>query len=368
MAYNKNTGIPQFEDLKRWLMENRGGHPAAGGKEVVIRCPWCGDSRNHRDAHLYVGPKKGLGIIKYNCFLCPASGTVNSEFFRMINCRDIGLINEVYEYQRSKMKDPDFNYQDYVGPTRNQLWISNQDAVNPLEKLAYINSRLGSTFQFDHLARLKICVNLNRFLQDNGVGERTRSARIVQQFSDACIGFLSMDNNYMTMRTLGDESKLDRDIARRYNYYLINSNAWNPVTFYTVPGTVDLQKPITFHISEGVFDTLGIWHHVVPKEQRPNAIFSAACGKTNYMYLMRYFFTVLMIPPSLSSIHLYIDKEPDGSIDLDQYSYFLNRMAELQVPMTIHVNNYPGEKDFGVARELTLDTVIYHQDYTERTF
>ena len=46
-----------LDRLRKFLLNKfPNAHIAAGGKEVVIRCPFCGDSqKDMRDAHFYIG-------------------------------------------------------------------------------------------------------------------------------------------------------------------------------------------------------------------------------------------------------------------------------------------------------------------------
>ena len=66
------------EKLKKFLLNNfTVSHLASGGKEGVIRCPFCGDSQKKRnDAHFYIGLQEDKDTDfyqvppKYHCFLC----------------------------------------------------------------------------------------------------------------------------------------------------------------------------------------------------------------------------------------------------------------------------------------------------------
>ena len=77
------------ERLKYFLLNHFPvAHTASGGKEVVIRCPFCGDSqKDKRDAHFYIGLQTDKDTDfyqvapKYHCFLCNKGGTLSGDVF-----------------------------------------------------------------------------------------------------------------------------------------------------------------------------------------------------------------------------------------------------------------------------------------------
>lgn len=46
MNYNTSEA---FESLKAYLIQNFNAKPASGGKEIIKRCHFCGDSRDPSD-------------------------------------------------------------------------------------------------------------------------------------------------------------------------------------------------------------------------------------------------------------------------------------------------------------------------------
>lgn len=352
-----STGIPEFEALKEYLIREKNGRIQAGGKECVIRCPWCGDSRDKTDAHLYVGPsKKNNMAISYNCFLCGQGDAVAGDFFRMINCYDADLIAEVIMYNKVRcggvIKQRNQNKQRMqTPPAKMPAKFSNFE--RSLMKLNYINSRLGTNYSFEELAALKVCISLKEFLKQNHIRGLTRDVNIVQQFENFGVGFLSVNNTYMVMRTV-DGNVLTGDVDQRYNNYLLIPHP-NQLLFYVIPSRVDATRPMEFYICEGPFDALGLYNMV---GRKPNTVIAACCGKGRYTQLMTYFFTQAYIPPALCTIHMCIDKSDDGSINLDQYKGFFFRMNKLHAAVHVHVNDFPGEKDFGVSIDRIQDRIV----------
>ena len=91
-----------FIALRDYLIENYNAKRASGGKECIIRCPFCGDSRDTSKAHMYIGVnKKHNNAISYNCFKCNSGGIVGLEFLKKLNIYDMTLINLVLDYNKS---------------------------------------------------------------------------------------------------------------------------------------------------------------------------------------------------------------------------------------------------------------------------
>ena len=85
-----------FESLKEYLRIHFNAKVASGGREIVKRCHFCGDSKDQTHAHLYIGYKDGL--IRYNCFKCGAKGIVDKRFLYDLGCYDerlVGLITDL---------------------------------------------------------------------------------------------------------------------------------------------------------------------------------------------------------------------------------------------------------------------------------
>lgn len=357
--------IPEFEDLKEWLVKNRNGKVAAGGSQVTIRCPYCGDSRNPRNQHMYIGPdRRNSMVLSYHCFLCNCGGALHPKFFRDIECYETDIINAVCEYNRNiwrngppKNSGVDENRKRKRGP-RKQAIIRPPDPgedENIQAKLSYINHRLGVRMTLEDTARLKIILNLNRYLRDNHVWGSTRNKEIMAELSRVTIGFLSVDNSHVILRTVVDPSeiRLSENLRRRYINYTIFT-APGLYLYYVIPGIVDPSKPIKVCITEGPFDILGVYFHVV--KDHNNCIFAAAAGKTGYCGLMEYLFTKIRIPPHMCELHVFSDND----MNIKEYDDLLKDMYIVNTRgVVLHRNAYPGEKDYGVPGHKINDTIIY---------
>lgn len=347
-------GIPEFEDLKEYLISERNGRSASGGTQCTIRCPYCGDSRDYRNQHMYVGPnRKANNLICFNCFLCNMGGQVNLKFFRDIDCYETDLINEILDYNNHCAKRNNYSrISDRYNNAPVNTVLSIGDVEEAFEKLAYINNRLGSNLDFADVSRLKIVLNLNRYLLDNHIGNTTRYPQIMNELSQKSIGFLSVDNSHVIMRAIVDPRTLSPTIARRYNNYTIFITP-NNYLYYIIPGQVNPSKPITIYMTEGVMDILSVYLNIV--QNKDNCIFAASCGKTQFCGLSKYIFTVMGVPPQLSNIQLYSDND----MNMNEFGRFRNQMNILGVPITIHRNTMDGEKDFGVPANKIIDSIVH---------
>jgi len=67
--------------------------PASGNREIVVRCPYCGDSDNKRHAHFYISvPESDKDLPRYDCKKCPQCGILTDEVLRKLGCNDSSLL------------------------------------------------------------------------------------------------------------------------------------------------------------------------------------------------------------------------------------------------------------------------------------
>ena len=358
-----DTGIPEFEDLKAYLINEKGGKSAAGGSQCTIRCIYCGDSRDPRNQHMYIGPdRRNNMVLSYHCFLCNTGGAITPKFFRDMECYDTELINEVYEYNRNIWKNGPPKNSGYEVDTRRRRNREHKKTIirapfpgedeNIELKLNYINNRLGIRLNFEESAKLKIILNLNRYLRDNHIWGSTRNKEIMMELSRVTIGFLSVDNSHVILRTVVDpnEVRLSETIRMRYINYTVFTAPGNYL-YYIIPGVVDPTRKITICITEGPFDILGVYFHVV--KNHDNCLFAAAAGKTGYCSLMNYIFTRIQIPPIMCDLHVYSDND----MDVREFDKLMKQMYELNVRVTLHKNAKQGEKDYGVPANRIIDVI-----------
>ncbi len=318
--------------------------PAAGNTEIIVRCPFCGDSKIQSHAHLYISVPRTVDEISfYDCKKCPAHGMVDDDFLRKIGCLDTNVLVAVSQHNTEVMKLPKYRTIKNIDvyPLR---YTTITDNKFTRIKLEYINKRLGTNFTFSHLVSLKIFLNLYDIVQTNRL-ELTREEAVVNQLSNSFIGFISYDNSFATMRRVFNKN-LIKSIDKRYiNYHLVEKLDDNK-DFYVIPTHVDVYNPnrVKIHITEGVFDILSVFCNMNNYNTQQN-IYIASGGKSYKQALQ---FVLSEFGLINYEVHLYPDK------DVDEYQLsrlVLDKIQMLPSNIFIHRNSMDDEKDFGVPKE-----------------
>lgn len=341
-----SSASPAFEALKEYMKENYNAKIASGGREIVKRCHFCGDSRDPSQAHLYIGLKDDA--IVYNCFKCNSKGLVDGKFMRDLGCYDTNIISLCNE-QKDKFisSDRGSNRLKTFSPSRPPIIpLSNNEFAQ--KKLNYLSERMGYIFNSSDAARFKIILNLKDFLMANNIDRYTRKPELVDEIDKFFIGFLSIDNRYVILKRLVPKGKLPQYIDYRYINYDIFGGYEGGLKYYTIPNTLSLLLPVDIHIAEGAFDILSIYLSVAPLGS--NAVYGAICGKS-YMSLVRFF--IVNYGFTNFNLHLY----PDSDIGLNQMQAIKEDVKPFGARVYVHRNISPDQKDYGVSMDLINDSI-----------
>lgn len=332
-----------FKNLVAFIKEFHNGKSASGGTEVVKKCHICGDSKDPKSRHMYIGLQRQSGLIVYNCFKCNSSGIVNSTFLRDMdyyhNTVELGI--EIDKYNAKILNNPRniaLRYKESNIAYANN-YIFNKDMA--MRKLEVINKRLDTTLSLEEASNLKIIFNLKDFLYSNNIRELTRNPNIVDILDKYFMGFLSVDNSFITMRRLVPEGKLPEFIDKRYVNYNVFGKIDNSCRHYIIPVNVDTFKPIKIYITEGTFDILSMYLNVV--EDKNQCIFSSIGGKSYYM-MIKFFLE------KFGFINIEFHLCPDNDVTDDYLSDIFYKLKPYNIPLYIHRNISDGEKDFGVCK------------------
>lgn len=323
---------------------------ASGQSELICRCPFCGDSKDLKHAHMYISvPQSEEELAFYDCKKCPAHGVVDIDFLRKIGCEDTSLLVEV-----SKHNSEVFNLPKYRSIKQVDVYPLNMNYIrdNPLNKfkLQYINERIGSNFKISDLPYLKIFLNLYDIININRL-ELTRHQMTCDDLDKWFIGFISYDNSFAGLRKL-TEKDLYKTINKRYiNYTLVNKTD-DAKNFYVIPTMINRvsPNPVKIHLAEGQFDILSIFYNLNNCNREQNIYI--ACGGKSYTQALE--FILLETGVINYEIHYYPDK------DVNDNEFFINVQQKIQwLPsnIIIHRNTYPGEKDYGVPMNRINDTI-----------
>lgn len=339
-------------------------HLASNGREVVFRCPFCGDSQKDlRDAHFYVGLQTQYDTDtyqsppKYHCFLCERGGILTGETLLEIVNYDIEAEELVYElnilannYRKtSKNTNKYFIKQNYttIGCVENTI-LDNT-------KLEYLNNRLGLSLTINQALKDKVVFDIQYFLYYNGVNKFNLSIEEMHALSENFIGFLSLDNSFITMRNFTGKQLKYPALKKRYiKYPIINEENDIMLTrYYCAPSIVNTLsiEPINIHVAEGPFDILSILYNLRGNNREDN-IYIAAGGKA-YFNAVYTIINKMKLSPNIV-IHVY----PDNNVNNDQVKFMSRKIASLDIPIYVHRNIKNGEQDFGVRKSRINENIF----------
>lgn len=332
-------------DFRNFLLASiPGSKVAAGGKEVICRCPFPGCT--DRSRHMYISIGGDGKPPMYHCFKCGNGDIVNNRFLSMFNIYDEEIIKYTNDQVSTHKSTKGYKYSKFRPSKLNNIYIAN--TKRSYDKLSYINNRLGSNLSFMDLLSLKIVLNISDLLDTNNITAYTRSNNLMLELDENFLGFISADNNYLVLRNL-NKGNVSKYIDSRYvNYNIFGKSDGSK--HYIIPTQVDLNdpRPIQINLAEGCFDILSIYLNDPYKDRK---VYCAINGKS-YSAIAQNFLITLGV--TNVEFHLYSDNDVDNN-------YLYNQMKEiiaLGIPVFIHRNLFPGEKDFGVRCDHIKDSII----------
>ena len=316
----------------------------------VVRCPYCGDSKNPKHAHLSI--KIDLtsdDVMLYRCFKCNESGILTPQ-----TLEDIGIpmslrdIKTFESFNRSYSRNTNYGIDK---PKNYCVGIESPSSIAD-NKLLYISNRIGKEFNYSNCVKYKIILTLSEFLKRNNIRiTNSQDTKIpnalyipigtLRELDLNYVGFLSSNNNKITFRDISQNS-----VGYFGRYYKLTLDAYNqsPNTFYGLNNSFDLlyTNDMNIHIAEGTFDILSVKENLHPQNSE-NALFFASCGY-GFSTILKY----LIYKGVTSDINLHIYSDADKS-DLDHYKALHKKNIDLWLDhVIIHRNRFEGEKDFGV--------------------
>lgn len=341
-----------IERYKKFLLSHISTSSIAGGGKVInCRCFECPDSKDPRSKHFYISiPQNPNEPSLYYCHKCHCSGIVSYKKLIEWGIYDEGIAIQLTNYNKKCSENPSNNkyYNRILYRIRNTITTDDETSRIKLNK---INTRLGTSFNYEDLHKLKIVLNLNDLLKENRITNLTRDISIVSQIDANFMGFISIDNAFLNMRRLCDEGKVYKSIDKRYINYKIFDKFDTSERFYTIPTEIDLRNPnrVPIHIAEGPFDILSIYKNL--RKEEPG-IYTSIAG-SNYFGIAMYFLSVFKIPHV--ELHYYPDNDKYGSNQV--MCRLANLLKPIQAPFYIHRNQCIGEKDFGVSPDRIKESI-----------
>lgn len=321
--------------------------------ELMIRCPYCGDSnKNSTHTHLYIGLSY-KNSIPYYCQRCATSDYVDSSFLKDIGINDTNLmvyVDKIKKEYKKQKKTRKLNDNEILNKIVNSNEKSKQELILPkfknskrnLSKYDYFMNR----FSFDKeiitpdylIENYKVIFSFKDFILDNNIEDLYVGDYMLENLVKNYIGFLSSDQSYIIFRNILP------DVPKNQRYYMYNIfDDKTGKRFYTTKSHIDiLTDKINLVMSEGPFDIIGIREYFY-KEKDDNTIFVSVNGK-GYNLIVNYFARLGFIN---MDIYIYSDKD----VDLSMYKNFKkNNSVFLNNKIRVYYNKI--NKDYGVKRDL----------------
>lgn len=304
---------------------------------VVVRCPFCGDSRNSQShAHMYIKCKvDGNRFPVFMCQRCGQNGIFDTYTLELLDIydTDIELLYKSYKVNMSKQFGGKLQYNNKIKNIKIPMPLNN---TNTIRKIKYIEDRLGIKLTGKDISKYKLIFNIIDFLQINNIDQYTRDKRIIEGIDNQYIGFLSINKEYLNCRNTGP---IDNYLKRYINYNIFGLDD-NTKKFYTLSNTVDCMRNVEIIIAEGPFDIIGIYNHIYDKDDK-DRIFVASLGMS-CLSLVKYFIKQGFI---FCDLKIFADK----GVNLSYYRDIKKKLGyKFKGTMEIFYNEMKGEKDFGV--------------------
>lgn len=330
------------DELKEYILNTiPDAKLVSGGREILMRCRFCGDSADPTHKHFYIGLGYDNKPIMFNCFKCGESGILTPNILRELDLIDYSIAEKAVQFNKQ------------VSVNNNRLntnaeiyYISNSFIRNKNEsftKRDYINSRLGLNLSFSEMIANKIVLNLFDLLNRNQIPFNSNN-NWLNELDQHFVGFLSEDNNFLI------ERNVDSSADVRYFKYNIHGKINTDKRYYILPCNIDLTdpRPINVHIAEGPFDILSIKYNVVQNDEQN--LFIAIGGKA-YKNIVRHVLSHMGL--FNVTFHLYVDADIQDYIIRDIVKY----VRPFNSSIFIHRNGFQGQKDYGVSKDLIIDNM-----------
>lgn len=317
----------------------------ASGKELTMRCPFCGDSsKSQMSTNFYINiDQESNKFLNYKCFRasCEVSGVVDQYFLERLGFFKYDCIKDLNSYMAHKNK-LNKNIKTYNGKIRKEInnVIDTKSEISD-KKLRYINNRMGLDLSYEDLYNLKINLDLNSLLRLNNVEIPYNKTYYYDALSAYGVSFISTYNDYVIIRDISKSGKLHK----RYTNINIFDNYDNVTKAYNIPTKIDLLSTETtvLNITEGAFDILGVYYHLDIDRDYENQIFVAASGAGLLNVILHYI-------KEYGLIDLKINIFSDADVSKSKYNALYKLKKYLyKFDVTIYYNSIG--KDFGVRKD-----------------
>ncbi len=259
--------------------------------ELIIRCPYCGDSSHKSKHHLYLKLFSDNGIFPFYCFKCGTSGSA----IKLI--KDMNLYN--YEIsiklipKSFENKFKEINYNSYEN-------LANRKQSE--DKLSYVKKRLGIT---------EIPEYIRRTIITNYTKTPNISTGMVELLNKYYVGFLSFHKKRIFSRYYYNDN--NSDFTRYINLSFDDTTDY----FMVIPN--DSINPLSIGkiiVGEGVFTSLSGYLKLSKDLNFTNSVVVAGSGKS-YLKAVKYAIYNFGIPDW--HIYVLVDSDVNDSFIENQF-------------------------------------------------
>lgn len=269
---------------------------ASNGRQSIVRCPYCGDSKDKSHHHLYI--KLEMPSFFF-CQICGTAGLTDKMLFTDLNLYDPTLfsmldeVNKDFERNQKKVitvrknqgvsKSPLVKKSSGSKEKSNGVQIPDEGFVIPTydfdhvelkPKIDYLEKRLGVKINQNFCRKYKIILDSDFFFATNGITKFTQEDGVLDDLREFYIGFLSSDSNFITFRCIDTTIQ---GLLRYYDYNITGVQD-NRGKFYTSANLLDCTcETLTINMAEGIISAIGGSEYIGKYDR--STIVCAANGK-----------------------------------------------------------------------------------------
>lgn len=266
-----------YEIIKRHL-DNSYCRFIQSSNEIIIRCPYCGDSRKHLNkGHFYIGQSDNTFLYQCKRAECNATGIVNKRLLEDINIYDIELISKIVKMSFSNS----LKKINIIQNSKNLLRFNNYNfnlfkSIYP-NKVNYIYSRLYNIDNDIDLNKYRIILSIKDFVNTYGLSLNKYQLSILDELELNTIGFLNFNGSAISFRYI--------PITSKYRYFKMKLT--NDVDIYAIRNNLNLEdlNPIKINICEGAIDAINIKNRL--KKESEDELF-LSCNGSDYINKIEY--------------------------------------------------------------------------------
>lgn len=320
------------------------------GTQCQVKCIFCGDSKKSDHGHLSI--KIDLHDhepMMYRCFRadCQQKGILTTSMLQQLGCTDMQTIIELAQYNQTISKNIDKPFNDKVSKGFEMV---NLDISDNLEKLKYINRRLGTDFETSDLRDFKIQLGLYEFLRVNYIKRLSYKKEYCDVLDEYTIGFLSMYSDYLICRDISNQMVT----GKRYTMYRTTGKP-DPtdMKLYSIPTEIDLldPRPAVINVAEGTFSILGAYLHTNLGREEKNSIWLANCGS-------EFENTIIHTAKQYGLLSVRIHIWSDSEIKLGKYEKLLTILSPRLDIKSFQVHYNTKSDDFGhPSNQIKINTI-----------